>query len=389
MLAFLASTKRPQDGTPTPRQAQYEQSNSTWSSWLTDQVADATGVDVSGVVAGVSGVGEQLTGALASVSGDLQEFVDTVQTDTSETVTEIQTAIEEGAASDQGITLSTVSGAMGNIVGSISSGLREDGTATDRGRRNKGGRSGDGDGPVTYDRAEAQLRAVQRDRKTYLTDPQGDEDAYHAWCEQFDLHARTEEISQLLSTDEVVQKLHAELIPGKVSYNLFWHRYFYSIHGLKVAEDKRLALQQQQQPAEMIKPGQETVEAVPDAAAGEVPTKSQPAQETEAQSALLPSEPAAAAAAAVSQQENGKGEESISVSPPSPALTSPPLLVVEKDADPLPKVVGEKDSASTPAVEDNYEDDGADKEEVPNVVTAADEAPSGERKDGEDWDDWE
>lgn len=147
--------------------------------------------------------------------------------------------------------------------------------------------------------------------------------------------------------------------------------------------------QQQQQPAEMIKPGQETVEAVPDAAAGEVPTKSQPAQETEAQSALLPSEPAAAAAAAVSQQENGKGEESISVSPPSPALTSPPLLVVEKDADPLPKVVGEKDSVSTPAVEDNYEDDGADKEEVPNVVTAADEAPSGERKDGEDWDDWE
>lgn len=51
----------------------------SWSSWLTDQVADATGVDVSGVVAGVSGVGEQLTGALASVSGDLQEFVDTVQ----------------------------------------------------------------------------------------------------------------------------------------------------------------------------------------------------------------------------------------------------------------------------------------------------------------------
>ena len=49
-----------------------------------------------------------------------------------------------------GITLSTVSGAMGNIVGSISSGLREDGTATDRGRRNKGGRGGDGDGPVTY-----------------------------------------------------------------------------------------------------------------------------------------------------------------------------------------------------------------------------------------------
>lgn len=36
-------------------------------------------MDVSGVVAGVSGVGEQLTGALASVSGDLQEFVDTVQ----------------------------------------------------------------------------------------------------------------------------------------------------------------------------------------------------------------------------------------------------------------------------------------------------------------------
>ena len=52
---------------------------SSWGTWLTDQVADATGVDVSGVVAGVSDVSEQLSGAIASVSGDLQEFVDTVQ----------------------------------------------------------------------------------------------------------------------------------------------------------------------------------------------------------------------------------------------------------------------------------------------------------------------
>ena len=58
-----------------------------------------------------------------------------------------------------------------------------------------------------YDRAEAQLRAVQRNRKTYLNEPEGDQDAYHAWCDQFDLHACTEEISQLLSTDEMVQKL--------------------------------------------------------------------------------------------------------------------------------------------------------------------------------------
>ena len=52
---------------------------SSWSSWLTESVADATGVDVSGVLAGVTNVGDQLASAAASVSGDLQEFVDTVQ----------------------------------------------------------------------------------------------------------------------------------------------------------------------------------------------------------------------------------------------------------------------------------------------------------------------
>ena len=53
---------------------------------------------------------------------------------------------------------------------------------------------------------QAQLRAVQRDRRTYLEDPENDIEAYEAWCDAFDLHARTEEISTLLSTDEIVQR---------------------------------------------------------------------------------------------------------------------------------------------------------------------------------------
>ena len=39
-----------------------------------------------------------------------------------------------------------------------------------------------------------------------------------------------------------MSKFHSALIPAKVSYNVFWHRYFFSLHGLKLAEDKRLAL---------------------------------------------------------------------------------------------------------------------------------------------------
>jgi len=177
-----------------------------------------------------------VTEALAGLEDDIKEFVDTVKTDTSETVQDTVAAVKE-ATDEDGLSLKSLSGAVEGVAANIGSGLREDGTSTDRRRKRS-----DPLGTVSYDRAEAQLIAIQRDRNTYLSDPEGDPVEYTEWTEGCDLNERTEEITKLLSTDDVIRKLHSELVPKKISYNVFWHRYFYSLHRLKAAGDRRQEL---------------------------------------------------------------------------------------------------------------------------------------------------
>jgi len=157
-----------------------------------------------------------VTEALAGLEDDIKEFVDTVKTDTSETVQDTVAAVKE-ATDEDGLSLKSLSGAVEGVAANIGSGLREDGTSTDRRRKRS-----DPLGTVSYDRAEAQLIAIQRDRNTYLSDPEGDPVEYTEWTEGCDLNERTEEITKLLSTDDVIRKLHSELQPELQPVSLCW-----------------------------------------------------------------------------------------------------------------------------------------------------------------------
>eukprot|EP00039_Didymoeca_costata_P009553 m.126753 g.126753 ORF g.126753 m.126753 type:complete len:345 (-) comp14525_c0_seq2:1578-2612(-) len=175
---------------------------------------------------------------LSTVGTDLQEFVQTVQTDTSETVTDTVAVLNEKTAEKDGFSLDALTGAVEGVVGTIKSGLREDGSASERrGTHQKDGNSA----PVSYDRAEVQLKEVQHSRKTYLDEP-ADQEAFVTWSEGFDMSLKTEDITKLLSSDDVIRKLHTELVPHKVAYNSFWLRYYFSLHMLKEAENRRDAL---------------------------------------------------------------------------------------------------------------------------------------------------
>ena len=65
----------------------------------------------------------------------------------------------------------------------------------------------------------------------------GVESEYERWAEQFEVHSRQSEISQLLVNCPHVRSLHSGLVPAKVSYNDFWKRYFFKLGLLQQVSD--------------------------------------------------------------------------------------------------------------------------------------------------------
>eukprot|EP00041_Stephanoeca_diplocostata_P034379 m.1170115 g.1170115 ORF g.1170115 m.1170115 type:complete len:191 (-) comp24510_c0_seq11:6002-6574(-) len=100
--------------------------------------------------------------------------------------------------------------------------------------------SKDDDAPLGETREEAQARELRHDPTTYTAEPE--DPTYGTWKNSFDLDDRVTEVSTLLSTDGTLRRLHAKLVPRKVSYNQFWARYFFAMHLLKMQGQKRQAL---------------------------------------------------------------------------------------------------------------------------------------------------
>ena len=55
------------------------------------------------------------------------------------------------------------------------------------------------------------------------------DDGFSDWCGTFDVQAHQAAISSLLVSCSNVRSLHARLVPGQVSYEAFWMRYFYKV----------------------------------------------------------------------------------------------------------------------------------------------------------------
>eukprot|EP01097_Dermamoeba_algensis_P007049 TRINITY_DN440_c0_g2_i1.p1 TRINITY_DN440_c0_g2~~TRINITY_DN440_c0_g2_i1.p1 ORF type:complete len:261 (-),score=77.21 TRINITY_DN440_c0_g2_i1:373-1155(-) len=74
-------------------------------------------------------------------------------------------------------------------------------------------------------------------RQLYIADP-ADLDDYKKWLQTFDIKEKTEEISQLLSSNDTLKNVHKDLVPASVSYSDFWRRYYYKLQ----KEHRRAAL---------------------------------------------------------------------------------------------------------------------------------------------------
>ncbi|TVU37486.1 hypothetical protein EJB05_10802, partial [Eragrostis curvula] len=98
-----------------------------------------------------------------------------------------------------------------------------------------------GAGRVRYSRFEAQLRALQADPATFTADPEDAED-FAAWCKEFSLDEKKEEIEALCYDSDALEAMVDRLVPDSVESEVFWARYFYRVHKLKQQEDARVKL---------------------------------------------------------------------------------------------------------------------------------------------------
>lgn len=128
-------------------------------------------------------------------------------------------------------------------------------------------------------RREASMRQMQEDERTYLTDVRASDAArFEEWQKDFDLSTRTDDISVVLSSNPKVRAIHSAAgthtmgslimqrgvyaspvcaccstrgvlqrrslcaVPEKVSYAVFWKRYFFRLELLLENEQKRAAV---------------------------------------------------------------------------------------------------------------------------------------------------
>lgn len=92
-----------------------------------------------------------------------------------------------------------------------------------------------------YSRFEAQVSAMQHDSSTYCDEPDDAED-YKAWQSTFNLEEKKQDIDSTLDDNTFFQELFGRFVPGVVTYETFWMRYFYRLHKLHQTEEARVDL---------------------------------------------------------------------------------------------------------------------------------------------------
>ncbi|XP_042950091.1 BSD domain-containing protein 1-like [Carya illinoinensis] len=95
-----------------------------------------------------------------------------------------------------------------------------------------------------YSRFNAQVRAIQGDKNTYLEEPE-DLERYNEWKLGFVLDKKGEKIENLIGENGVIDEIYGKVIPSRIDKESFWGRYFYRVHKLKQAEDARAKLVKQ------------------------------------------------------------------------------------------------------------------------------------------------
>ncbi|CAL8128283.1 unnamed protein product [Orchesella dallaii] len=96
-------------------------------------------------------------------------------------------------------------------------------------------------GPTTggiVDRVQAKIYSLAIEEDAFLKDPE-DTKAFENWLQSFDLDKKNCEMSDLMTANPHLQLHYSHLVPGKVSHLVFWHRFYYRVHEIQVAEQER------------------------------------------------------------------------------------------------------------------------------------------------------
>lgn len=86
-------------------------------------------------------------------------------------------------------------------------------------------------------RFDAQLHVIHTTTESFTKEPAtGD---WETWGNEFDVKARTEEISRDLEKYQELRATMEKLVPETIPYEDFWKRYYFLRHGIDIAEARR------------------------------------------------------------------------------------------------------------------------------------------------------
>lgn len=89
-------------------------------------------------------------------------------------------------------------------------------------------------------RYDAQLHVIHTTSESFTKDPAGDE--FLAWVKDFNVEAKTDDISSDLAKYPDLRATMEKLVPDTVPYADFWKRYYFLRHGVEAAEERRREL---------------------------------------------------------------------------------------------------------------------------------------------------
>ncbi|XP_065300921.1 BSD domain-containing protein 1-like isoform X1 [Dermacentor albipictus] len=165
---------------------------------------------------------------------DLTEFSSTVQQDTAQAVSSTAAFVRDKLKLDGESSVTTkAKEGLTSLIGSISEALSPTWDPADDEL------SIIHDNEVhPVDRWQACLHSILVDRNTYCHEPDSPPEVYESWLETFHMSDHKDEIADILLNYSEVQRLYDELVPGAVSHEEFWQRYFFRAFQLWQAEEE-------------------------------------------------------------------------------------------------------------------------------------------------------
>jgi hypothetical protein len=86
-------------------------------------------------------------------------------------------------------------------------------------------------------RFDAQLHVIHSSLDSFMKDPASEE--YEPWTKTFNVEGKTDDISKDLESFTELRSSMEKLVPGTVTYEDFWKRYYFLRHSIETAEARR------------------------------------------------------------------------------------------------------------------------------------------------------